>query len=342
MSIRRHTISTVGALFALTAMTEAAYAQAIITHTSGRIVLGVQEFGNLNQGDGVLSAQGEDLTGVRYVKPGASGQLEYTAGGSPWEGWGVGFNGIFGGGANNDEFGSNVGSNLTAISFNNTASTATSIANTIADTSAQLQVTHSFLPSVDANLYQVNVTITNIGTATANDVRYRRIMDWDIETTSFAERVEIGGWPASALVASDNNGFNTVDPTGPFTGGVDTYLPNQNFGFADSGVDDQGASFEFAFGNLSSNSSITFQIFYGGQDSRDLALGSLGAVGAEVYSLAEPDLPTTDPNYSVAIFGFKGVGGTVIAVAPEPGTMSLLFVGLVGAGFTARRRKASK
>jgi hypothetical protein len=343
MSFQRRSIGVLGALVSLTALTEAAHAQAIINHTSGLVQLGVQQFGNLNQTGTVtsLGSSGTTVVGVRYLKPGAAGQLEYTGDGDPAEGWGVGFNGIFAGGANRNQFGSNGQSGLTAVgAFLSTASTASTTANTGTNGSAQLQVTHSFAPSVDANLYQVNVTITNIGTATANNVLYRRVMDWDISPTQFSEQVEIGGWPATALNASSNNGFNSVDTTSGLTGS----FQNQNFSFATSGTSDQGAAFQFAFGNLPSSSSINFQIFYGGNNTRDLAIGSLGNVGAEVYSLAQPN-PTTTPvtsqNYSVSIFGFKGVGGTVISVvAPEPGTISLLLMGLMGgAGFAAHRRK---
>ena len=54
------------------------------------------------------------------------------------------------------------------------------------------RVTHEFAPSPGTpNLYEIKVTLENIGAATLPDVRYTRLMDWDVEPTAFEEFVTI-------------------------------------------------------------------------------------------------------------------------------------------------------
>jgi len=55
------------------------------------------------------------------------------------------------------------------------------------------------------------VTIENISDDVV-DVRYRRVMDWDIPPTEFSEFVTIGGLPATAVTSSDDNGFSDANP----------------------------------------------------------------------------------------------------------------------------------
>jgi len=54
---------------------------------------------------------------------------------------------------------------------------------------------------------------------------------------------------------------------------------------------DHGALFDFQFGALAPGASRQFTIFYGAAASETDMLGALAKVGAEVYSLGEPDCP---------------------------------------------------
>jgi hypothetical protein len=47
----------------------------------------------------------------------------------------------------------------------------------------KLQITHDFHPSASLNLYEVIVTLSNIGEDPFTDLIYRRVMDWDIYPT---------------------------------------------------------------------------------------------------------------------------------------------------------------
>src|SRR5262245_46646006 len=151
------------------------YAQAIIDN--GTVQLGVDRLGQLNIGGGTPSLQGNTVVGLRFLPTTA----EATADGCLCEGWGVAIASTGETGFANNAAG--IGG-LASVSFTSTASTAVS---TVATTN--LLVTHDFHPSASPNLYAVDVTITNsggvVGDGSATDLRYRRLMDWDIEPTAF-------------------------------------------------------------------------------------------------------------------------------------------------------------
>ena len=175
----------------------------------------------------------------------------------------------------------------------------------------------------------VKVTITNTSASTVADVRYTRNMDWDIEPTAFSEFVTIGGSVgATAVLSTVDDGFGSSDP-------FSSHFPIVAGGtgdFTNLGPDDHGARFNFGFGALAAGESKTFEIFYGASDSTKTAFLALGAVGAEVYSLANANIRGT-PGAETFIFGFKGVGGTPIAT-PLPGAALLLMTGLGALGAT--------
>jgi len=267
---------------------------------NGTVLLAVNPEAHLNAYDGTGSPAGPGSVGLDFIPT----NNDSTAPGCLCEGWGAADAGSGVTGYANIASDSGV-HNLHLESFNSTSSTAISVV-TIDDT---LRVTHDFHPSTKTpNLYEVTVTIENISGHALDDIRYRRVMDWDIEPTAFSEYVTIQGGNASALLFDSDNGFETANPLGSRTDYGSTG------DFTDAGPADHGALFDFGFGALADGASTTFNIFYGGAASEAEAEEAINAVGAEVFSIGEPstaDGPTLGtPN--TFIFAFGSVGGDPI------------------------------
>jgi uncharacterized repeat protein (TIGR01451 family) len=158
------------------------------------------------------------------------------------------------------------------------------------------------------------VTLENIGATPIGDVRYRRVMDWDVPPTTFNEFSEIHVGTSTALVQATSDGFlpaNPLDTTPPTAGAPPTTLHSGDPDY-NGGPTDQGSSFDFTFGTIAAGQQKTFRIFYGAAADRVGALASIASVGGEIYSLGMPTndaggADTDGPN--VFIFAFAGVGG---------------------------------
>ncbi len=83
--------------------------------------------------------------------------------------------------------------NLTLVSFASGASTATST--TSLTSLPGIVVKQEYLPSTNAPdaLFRDHVTITNTTGADVTDLKYVRVMDWDVPPTEFSEYVTIKG-----------------------------------------------------------------------------------------------------------------------------------------------------
>lgn len=307
----------------------------------------------------VLSAQGAVISnGVVKLGVNATGELNYggiglenvatgndaTYPGCTCEGWGAAvvggtYNGLTG--YRNTASG-NAG--VTLQSFTSTGSTATSVV-TIG---SALEVTHQYQPSSNPALYEVIVTLRNLtgevlGTG-ADGLRYRRVMDWDIEPTPFQEFVTIqGGAGASNVLFTSNDGFATSNALGARSN------LGQTGDFGWTGPADHGALFDFGFAALDPFATFSFSTFYGTAGSIKDMLAALGSVGAEVYSMAHCNPGSSsactyegDPN--TFAFAFKGVGGTPLpdTTVPEPISMVLMGTGLAGLGALKRRRRSTE
>lgn len=316
-------------LLAVAVLPLTAFASLAAVIDNGTIQLGVDTFGQLN----VTNDAGTDIIGVTDLRTGH----EATSPGCLCEGWGVGIadsggTAVASGSANN----SNGVFNLTSVSF---MPVGTDSVTSVVDMGTSLRVTHAFAPTPETDdLYRVTVTIENISGAIIDDLRYRRVMDWDVEPTPFFEFVTIGGTAvATAVLFASNNGFESADP----------FAGTSNLGavgdFTDFGPSDHGALFDFGFGSLGIGEKFSFEIFYGASLTEAGAFAALAAVGAEVYSLgqASDDAAGVRPGRSTFIFGFSGVGGVVVPPVPVPASALLLLggLGMIG-GLRLRRRSA--
>lgn len=322
---------TLGTLATSLMVASNAWSSALIT--SGVVKLGVRDDGALNIPDPASTTNGG--TGLTYT---VTGKDSLTPG--CWcEAWGVAdsLSGRWG------QTGAETGTdNLVIESFNSTATTATSVTR-LQDASGSLfRVTHAFAPSSSPNLYRVDVTIQNIGGASAN-VRYRRAMDWDVFPSEFNELTTVQKGTSSKIIFTSDDGFATGNPLAPNSGIL--FTGNAT----DSGPDDHGALFDFDFGLVAPGDSVTFTIFYGAAANQTEAMAALGSVSAEAYSLGKPDpavAGANDGSPNTFIFGFAGVGGTPIfpsnAVpvdAPAALGSAAALLGALGALALGRRRR---
>jgi len=332
-----------------------AMAAAIIYNTgdlaTATIALGVNDEGHLNVVDptGTFDPGNAGATGIAAIGIG-----DATSPGCLCEGWGV--SAALDGGSSvtghaNEDIGGVV--NLTVESFSTdagagTGSSATSVTS-LTDTPG-LVVEHAYGTSDAApgELFETVVTITNDTGSVVNDLRYVRVMDWDVPPTEFNEFVTIGGAAATSfLETSHDGGFSTPDPLGfdspenPATVNVD---------FTDDGPDDHGAYFRFNFGDLADGESREFNIYYGAAPTEAAALTALGDEGIELFSFGQNSDPdgATIGGPATFIFGFASVGGTPVVTppsddqptaVPEPGTLGMLGAGLLGMGTLLRRRR---
>ena len=336
------------------------------TTASQTIALGVNPAGHLNTPNGsgtvanntnTLATSNPGSVGIAYKwaggKPSSGNGTNYAAGwwdatspGSKWEGWGASGNlpvsgKVITGYASVDAGG--ISTNITVKSF---VVDSTSIKSTVwisdpADPTKAplLEVTHVYGPTsgtTNPNLFQALVTITNISGGTLTDVRYRRIMDWDMMnnlTTVYTDMVGVASSYASTYTpkvfdACDNGGSwysITPDPTiackpAPLPVSASTHVDYAGIGGTISNqTTNLGASFTFQFGDLLCNESAVFYIYYGAGTSRTAISSALNTVGASIYSLGY------DINYPTIAFGFgfKGVSGSAVAPTLPTKTASL-------------------
>ena len=333
----RPTLMAVAASISLMAFGGAANAGAIISN--GTITMGINDQGHLNVAGGAPSSgTGTTVVGLRYNATGS----EATAPGCLCEGWGAGIVSLGTSGFANVAI--DGVQNLSLVSFSSTASTATSV---VAIGTA-LEITHFYHPTAStSNLYQVDVSIKNLTgqNLATGDLRYRRVMDWDIEPTAFSETVTVGGVPAALGIANGSNlrrvgddGFSTANPLNDSSL---TIICPANTNFTDCGPTDHGALFDFEFGALAAGATTSFTTYYGAAGNEADADAARLAVGAGLYSYGQTSRDPVTGTPNTFIFGFGASNGVFVPPTdvPEPISLGLFGIGLAGLGF-ARRRKS--
>ena len=321
------------------ALASSAYGSAIIK--TGDVYLGVNDLGNLNVSDPYGVTINSSYTGVTLGRIG-----DATSPGCLCEGWGVSGSGASG---YANEASGTAGLTLSSFATDDVgAGPGTFATSVVTLDGSTLTVTQHYAAAAAAPgaLFANSVTIKNTGAVAVTDVRYVRVMDWDIPPTEFREFVTIKGTATTTqLELSHNDGFESGDPLAfsdeIFPGGT------TDVDFEDVGPADHGAYFKFLFGDLEPGESQEFTIFYGGANNEAAALAALGAVGVELFSLGQSTNADGGPanDAHTFIFGFKGVGGEIIVPpprVPEGGTTLVLLGSVMGGLMMARRRFAVK
>jgi type IV pilus assembly protein PilY1 len=324
-----------------------ASAGAVIFNTGAEatatVALGVNDEGHLNVADpfGVSIPENSPFTGVRLI-----GLGDATSPGCLCEGWGV--SGTVGGFQHSGYANVAVDGvvNLTLDSFVTDALPATgslAISSVHLTSLPGLSVTQAYSPADVAPgvLFKNLVTITNATGSTITDLRYTRVMDWDVPPTEFSETLTTIGAAANPfLEMSHDDGFATANPLDPF---ADASAPLAACAvllgdYTDCDGSDHGAYFRFNFGSLADGESREFTIFYGAATSEAAAMAAIVAEAIELVSLGQTFLDPAGGTPGTYVFGFADVGGPVI---PEPATGLLLGTGLIALGVLRQPRQRS-
>lgn len=303
---------------ALTIFSITAHATPTVLDT-GLIKMGLGDNAGLGQGGigvGLIGPNGDAIT------PGCL-----------CEGWGAGANGI---GNYTYGAGGSVGINSATLTSNGIVGAGLA-AQSVATLGNGLRVTHTYSYAAGGTLFQAAVTLTNTTAATVSDVRYARTIDWDVSPGYFGSNYTTvyGGTPAGPggkVFSTSTDPFAAPNP-------YSTRLQDKDLNVSGA-AGDLGSFFIFKFGDLAAGASTSFETFIGADVSASALLKDLSSVGVEAYSyttgsnFAPGSTSDRSPAYG---YGFRGLDLPPSINVPEPSTLALLSLALLGTGVARRR-----
>lgn len=286
---------------------------------TGLIRMGIGDNGGLAQGG----------TGVGLVGPTGDAITP----GCLCEGWGASASGTTG-----YTYGAG------ATMFNMTSALATSngvvgaglAASSVVTMTNGLQVTHTYSYAAGGKLFKVAIEMKNTTAGLVTDVRYARTLDWDVSPGFFGGNFTTvfggaggAGAPGDKLLHTSTNPFAAPDPMVFRSQEADTNVVDT--------PGDKGGYFVFGFDDLAAGASVFFDTYIGADDTVGGLLAALSSVGVEAYSYTTGNRTGAggfEPAYG---YGFVGLG--LPPAIPEPGSLALAGLALLGLA-AARRRKA--
>ena len=198
-----------------------------------------------------------------------------------------------------------------------------------------LQVTHNYSYAAGGSLFKVEVVLTNTTAGALSDVRYARTLDWDVTPGYFEDNYTTvyGGTPTGPggkVLHTSTNPFAVPNPMVFRAQESNTNVVNS--------VGDKGGYFVFGFGALNAGESTTFETYIGASRTVAGLKAALGSVGVEAYSYTTGN-SMAGGDFAPA-YGYGFVGLDLPPALPEPGSLALLGVAVIGAGLAGRRRRA--
>lgn len=200
-----------------------------------------------------------------------------------------------------------------------------------------LQVTQTYSAAAGGKLFRVNVELKNISSGLLGDVRYARTLDWDVSPGYFESNYTTvyGGTPTGPggkVLHTSIDPFAAPDPMDFRSAAANTNVTNVRGDF--------GGYFVFGFGDLDAGESTSFDTYIGADASSSGLLAALGSVDVEAYSYTTGNSLLPDGSFGPAYgYGFVGLGLPPVFETPEPGTLALAAVALLGLGSARRRTK---
>jgi hypothetical protein len=202
----------------------------------------------------------------------------------------------------------------------------------LAGASVTYQTTGVFNCTNGGNLTGCGTNVLDFGTAPSNGAAPDIVLTFAGEVSNTVTPVT--GGPFGDLILSCGDGLGDCGSEAIASGITLTIIINQTIPVETPAALSLNAS--LTAGTVTSSSSGTVAVVWGGQSSVGFADGTAYAIGP----LNQPLIPPSSGGLTPGDLSLQGTITTTSNLAPEPATFGLMGAALVGLGFLARKRKS--